>query len=79
MPVSTKTPQAVFDTVFAFPPNRETLGGTAYLILEEANSSSANILVDCPAFNEVNQAFITEKGRHQHSVYHASWRHGRRS
>ena len=62
MPVSTKTPQAVFDTIFAFPPNRETLGGTAYLILEKDDSNSANILVDCPAFNEVNQAFIEEKG-----------------
>ncbi|PZO23496.1 MAG: MBL fold metallo-hydrolase [Leptolyngbya foveolarum] len=76
MPVSTKTPQAVFDTVFAFPPNRETLGGTAYLILETAGTSGtmksasesrsdpdrANILVDCPAFNDTNQDFIAEKG-----------------
>ncbi len=84
MPVSTKTPQAVFDTVFAFPPNRETLGGTAYLVLETAeisgstkrasqrenNSgsahssahSSANILIDCPAFNDTNRDFIAAKG-----------------
>lgn len=76
MPVSTKTPQAIFDTVFAFPPNRETLGGTAYLILETAATSgsiestsdhkndpgSANILVDCPAFNDANRDFITAKG-----------------
>jgi len=81
MSVSTKTPQAVFDTVFAFPPNRETLGGTAYLILETAEASeasktdsvsknepsnanrpNANILVDCPAFNDANRDFIAEKG-----------------
>ena len=64
MPVSTKTPQAVFDTVFAFPPNRETLGGTAYLILETAETSgiTSNLLVDCPAFNDANRDFIAEKG-----------------
>ena len=62
VPVPTKTPKAVFNTVFAFPPNRETLGGTAYLIAEEIDGKSANILIDCPALNDVNQAFIAEKG-----------------
>ena len=63
MPASAKAPQAVFDTIFAFPPNRETLGGTAYLILEkDADGQSANILVDCPAFSEAHQAFMTEQG-----------------
>ncbi|MEL6553893.1 MAG: MBL fold metallo-hydrolase [Cyanobacteria bacterium J06621_11] len=58
-----KKPQSVFETVYAFPPNRETLGGTAYLILEQdANGQSANILVDSPAFNEVNQTFIAAHG-----------------
>lgn len=65
-----KAPQPVFPevaseraTVFAFPPNRETLGGTAYFLLEEAdNDQPRNILVDCPAFNEVNQAFLSENG-----------------
>ena len=62
MSVSTKTPQTVFDTVFAFPPNRETLGGTAYLILEQSDGKTANILVDCPALSEANQEFIEAKG-----------------
>lgn len=68
MPVLTKTPQTVFDTVFAFPPNKETLGGTAYLILEKSANNLdsdrpyANILIDCPAFNEVNRDFITQQG-----------------
>ena len=62
MPVSTKTPQTVFDTVFAFSPNKETLGGTAYLILEKENTNSANILVDAPAFNDANRDFITQQG-----------------
>ena len=72
MSVLTKAPQTVFadrdSTVFAFPPNRDTLGGTAYLICEKAADNSSegqsgqNILVDCPAFIEKNQAFITEQG-----------------
>ena len=63
MPAATKAPQAVFDTVFAFPPNRETLGGTAYLILEkDAAGQSVNILVDCPAFSQAHRAFISERG-----------------
>lgn len=43
--------------IYAFPPNRETLGGTAYLIVEEVK-----ILIDCPAWNPTNQAFLTEQG-----------------
>ncbi|MFK8182354.1 MAG: MBL fold metallo-hydrolase [Phormidesmis sp.] len=65
-PSKAKAPQAVFSdshTIFAFPPNRETLGGTAYFILEvDGNAQPCNILVDCPAFNDVNQAFLTAKG-----------------
>ncbi len=63
MPPSTKAPQAVFDSIFAFPPNRETLGGTAYLILEkDADGKPANILIDCPAPTDPNQAFILANG-----------------
>ncbi|EDX86540.1 hypothetical protein S7335_4245 [Synechococcus sp. PCC 7335] len=65
-----KPPQTVFDTVFAFAPNRETLGGTAYLILENIEHSlkptpaiqSANILVDCPALTDFHRDFIHSKG-----------------
>ena len=53
-----KLPRSVFDAILAFPPNRETLGGTAYLILE----NTGNILVDCPAWEPGNQAFLLEKG-----------------
>lgn len=71
MPVLTKAPQTVFadcnSTIFAFPPNRETLGGTAYLIVEKdsdeiSSQRSRNILVDCPALIETHQAFITAQG-----------------
>ncbi|WP_338016945.1 MBL fold metallo-hydrolase [Myxacorys almedinensis] len=44
--------------IFAFPPNRDTLGGTAYLIVEKAG----NILIDCPAWDEPNQQFLQTQG-----------------
>jgi glyoxylase-like metal-dependent hydrolase (beta-lactamase superfamily II) len=53
-----KQPRAVLDGIFAFPPNRETLGGTAYLIVE----NNANLLVDCPAWDETNQQFLQDMG-----------------
>lgn len=48
----------IFETIFAFSPNRDILGGTAYLLLEE----SGNILIDCPAWDTATQAFLAEKG-----------------
>lgn len=45
------------DRIYAFPPNRDTLGATAYFIVEEAN-----ILVDCPAWNSANQHFLQQQG-----------------
>ncbi len=71
MPVLIKAPQTIFadhdSTIFAFPPNRETLGGTAYFIVEKdsdrlSGQQSHSILVDCPAFSEMHQAFITAQG-----------------
>lgn len=56
--VSLKPPRPVFDNIFAFPPNRDTLGGTAYLIVE----NQGNILIDCPAWDEANKKFLQEKG-----------------
>jgi glyoxylase-like metal-dependent hydrolase (beta-lactamase superfamily II) len=60
-----KLPQAVFDAnerplppIFFFPPNRDTLGATAYLIVE----NTGNILIDCPAWNQANQDFLRDKG-----------------
>ena len=57
-PAALKSPRPILDTIFAFPPNRDTLGGTAYLIVENA----ANVLIDCPAWNETNEKFLREKG-----------------
>lgn len=56
---SSKPPQAVWDNIFAFPPNRDTLGGTAYLIVE---NSLGNILIDCPAWDDANQQFLQSVG-----------------
>ncbi len=53
-----KQPQAVFDNIYAFSPNRDTLGGTAYLIVEK----EGNILLDCPAIDEQTCEFLTARG-----------------
>lgn len=53
-----KAPRLVLEGIFAFPPNRETLGATSYFIVE----NSANILIDCPAWNQTNQEFLHQQG-----------------
>lgn len=53
-----KQPRPVLDNIFAFPPNRDTLGATAYFILE----NQSNILVDCPAWDEINHTFLLSRG-----------------
>ncbi|MBD1828087.1 MBL fold metallo-hydrolase [Microcoleus vaginatus GB1-A2] len=53
-----KQPRPVLDNIFAFPPNRDTLGATAYFIVE----NESNILVDCPAWDEINQTFLRSRG-----------------
>ncbi len=51
-PISS-TQDSAIKTIFAFPPNRDTLGGTAYFILRD----EGNILIDCPALDQTNQDF----------------------
>jgi glyoxylase-like metal-dependent hydrolase (beta-lactamase superfamily II) len=53
-----KLPTEILPGIFAFAPNRDTLGGTAYAIV----TSTGNILVDSPAWNDLNQQFITDLG-----------------
>ncbi len=53
-----KPPLTVLNNIFAFPPNRDTLGATAYFIVEKFG----NILIDCPAWNQVNQQFLQQQG-----------------
>ncbi|MDZ8187346.1 MAG: MBL fold metallo-hydrolase [Nostoc sp. ChiSLP02] len=45
-------------SIFAFPPNRDTLGGTSYFIVR----NESNILIDCPALDQTNQDFIAAHG-----------------
>ncbi len=49
---------SALDTIFAFPPNRDTLGGTAYFIVR----NEGNILIDSPAFEKKNQDFLHSQG-----------------
>ena len=61
--ISAKKPRLVFDSIFAFPPNRQTLGATAYFILEKDSQDKAiNLLIDCPAWEESTQNFIQAQG-----------------
>ncbi len=53
-----KAPHSVLDNVFAFAPNRDTLGGTAYFIV----NNSGNIMIDAPAWSVANQEFIAAQG-----------------
>ncbi|RMF22311.1 MAG: MBL fold metallo-hydrolase, partial [Cyanobacteria bacterium J083] len=53
-----KTPRPLWDNVFAFAPNRQTLGGTSYFIVRKFG----NILIDCPAWDETHQNFIQTQG-----------------
>ncbi len=55
---ATKLPTEILPGIFAFPPNRDTLGGTAYAIF----TPDGNILVDSPAWNDVNRQFISDRG-----------------
>ncbi len=58
IPGNTKSPRPILPGIFAFAPNRDTLGATSYLIVEK----SGNILLDCPAWTEVNQEFMRSQG-----------------
>lgn len=53
-----KQPRAVIEDVFAFSPNRKTLGGTAYFIVRK----DGNILVDAPSWIEETQDFVIDHG-----------------
>lgn len=56
------SPRPVFANIFAFPSNRATLGGTAYLILDKAEGRSVNILIDCPPLTDESLEFLEQRG-----------------
>jgi glyoxylase-like metal-dependent hydrolase (beta-lactamase superfamily II) len=53
-----KPPTEILPGIFAFSPNRDTLGGTAYAIVTPAG----NVLIDSPAWQDVNRQFIVDRG-----------------
>jgi glyoxylase-like metal-dependent hydrolase (beta-lactamase superfamily II) len=55
---TSKPPRPIFETIFAFPPNRDTLGGTAYLLQD----AGGNLLIDCPAWEAANRSFLDSQG-----------------
>lgn len=58
-----KAPRLVFDTVYAFPPNRDTQGATAYFIVNNTpEGQPANLLIDAPAWEESNREWLTARG-----------------
>ncbi len=64
-----KAPHLVLQNVVAFSPNRDTLGGTAYLIVNNSSSDlSQNILIDAPAWNSTNREFIASQGGVQSAI-----------
>ncbi|MFN6185294.1 MAG: MBL fold metallo-hydrolase, partial [Microcystis sp.] len=55
---TTKPPRLILEGLYAFSPNRETLGGTSYRMVE----NTGNSLVDCPSGEESERDFLLEKG-----------------
>ena len=53
-----KPPRQLLPGIFAFPPNRDTLGATSYFIVEK----EGNILIDAPAWNETTRIFLQSQG-----------------
>lgn len=60
---SPKAPRLVFDTVYAFTPNRDTQGATAYFIVNNSpEDQPANLLIDAPAWDEGNREWLIAQG-----------------
>ena len=47
-----KPPREILAGIYIFPPNRETLGGSSYFILQK----NGNILVDCPGWSDSHKS-----------------------
>jgi hypothetical protein len=53
----------VLDTVYAFAPNRDTQGGTAYFIVNNTpGGQPANLLIDAPAWDQGNREWLVAQG-----------------
>jgi glyoxylase-like metal-dependent hydrolase (beta-lactamase superfamily II) len=55
-----RPPRLVQEGLWLFAPSRESQGGSAWW-LEHPAGAGAGVLIDCPAFNDANLAFLQEK------------------
>lgn len=62
---NSKYPKLILDNIFAFAPNKDTLGGTAYLLIHPLG----NILIDCPPWQELNRQFCLAQGEVKHLFF----------
>ncbi len=53
-----KCPKQIFDGIYAFPPNRDILGGTAYFLV----NAQGNTLIDFPPWHQETQKFLEDLG-----------------
>lgn len=61
--MSAKPPRQILEGIYAFSPNRSTLGGTAYFCLAQAElGGPANVLIDAPANDPEILQFIRDRG-----------------
>ena len=61
--MAVKPPRLILEGLYAFAPNRATLGGTAYLIVDKDQAGNpANLLIDAPALDEDGLQFIADQG-----------------
>lgn len=53
-----QAPHSILPEIFAFAPNKKTLGATAYFIVNK----TANILIDCPLWQDKYRDFVISQG-----------------
>jgi glyoxylase-like metal-dependent hydrolase (beta-lactamase superfamily II) len=70
--VTFKPPRLLLDGLYAFAPNRATLGGTAYFILsQDGTGAPINYLIDAPAYDaELLEFFAKWGGVQQWMITH---------
>jgi glyoxylase-like metal-dependent hydrolase (beta-lactamase superfamily II) len=54
-----REPTTVLPGLWLFAPNRDTQGGSAWLL----ETADLDLLIDCPALSEANLAFLMDRGR----------------
>ncbi|MBM5807185.1 MAG: MBL fold metallo-hydrolase [Cyanobacteria bacterium M_surface_10_m2_179] len=55
-----RPPRPVLDGLWLFAPNRDSQGGSAWWLEVVDASGAQGVLIDCPAFNDANLAFLQE-------------------